>query len=177
MFHSINFKYSCCLTEYEMLTVLYWPCQLRVFIYEWELFLAGGIIYANVWWPLWTICVHVRDITSWRRPPNFQLSGDPIFQGINICGFPLAAKNGLCDFNTLYQGVTKRCRLSWLTNSALVYEPNFGGRGELQGSQPMSTAVHRSPNKLWRSNSIFSLCFIYRNVIGFVYLIIFLWKK
>ncbi len=27
------------------------------------------------------------------------------------------------------QGVTKRCRLSWLTNSALVYEPKCGGGG------------------------------------------------
>ncbi len=25
------------------------------------------------------------------------------------------------------QGVTKRCRLSWLTNCALVYEPKCGG--------------------------------------------------
>ncbi len=24
------------------------------------------------------------------------------------------------------QGVTKKCRLSWLTNSALVYEPKWG---------------------------------------------------
>ncbi len=55
------------------------------------------------------------------------------------------------------QEVTKRCRLSWLTNSALVYEPICGGRGGLAGSQPMSTAVHRSPNKLWRSNSVFNL--------------------
>jgi len=31
------------------------------------------------------------------------------------------------------QGVTKRCRLSWLTNSALIYEPKCGGRGELRG--------------------------------------------
>jgi hypothetical protein len=31
------------------------------------------------------------------------------------------------------QGVTKRCRLSWLINSALVYEPKCGGRGELRG--------------------------------------------
>ncbi len=54
------------------------------------------------------------------------------------------------------QGVTKRCRLSWLTNSALVYEPKCGGRVGVAGSQPMSTAVHRSPNKLCRSNSIFS---------------------
>jgi hypothetical protein len=31
--------------------------------------------------------------------------------------------------NSPEQGVTKRCRLSWLTNSALVYEPKRGGRG------------------------------------------------
>jgi hypothetical protein len=29
--------------------------------------------------------------------------------------------------------VTKRCRLSWLTNSAIVYEPKRGGRVELRG--------------------------------------------
>jgi hypothetical protein len=52
------------------------------------------------------------------------------------------------------QGITKRCRLSWLTNSAFEYEPKCGGRGSCRG-RPMSTAVHRSPNKLWRSNSIF----------------------
>ncbi len=55
-------------------------------------------------------------------------------------------------------GVTKRCRLSWLTNSTLVYEPKCGGRGGVAGSQPMSTAVHRCPNKLWRSDSIFNPC-------------------
>ncbi len=32
-----------------------------------------------------------------------------------------------------------------------------GGRGGVAGSQPMSTAVQKSPNKLWRSNSIFNL--------------------
>ncbi len=31
------------------------------------------------------------------------------------------------------QGVTKRCHLSWLTNSTLVYEPKCGGRGGLRG--------------------------------------------
>jgi hypothetical protein len=29
--------------------------------------------------------------------------------------------------------------------------------GGVSGSRPMSKAVHRSPNKLWRSNSIFNL--------------------
>ncbi len=47
------------------------------------------------------------------------------------------------------QGVTKRFRLSWLvTNGALVYEPKCWGREGVAGSQTMSTAVHRSPNKL-----------------------------
>jgi hypothetical protein len=41
------------------------------------------------------------------------------------------------------QGVTKRCRLSWLTNRALVYDPNEeGGEGGCGGSQPMSAAVY-----------------------------------
>jgi hypothetical protein len=43
------------------------------------------------------------------------------------------------------QGVTKGCRLSWLTNSALVYEPKCRGGGGVAGSQPMSTAVHMEP--------------------------------
>jgi hypothetical protein len=54
-------------------------------------------------------------------------------------------------------GVIKRCRLSWLTNSAFVYEPKCGGGGGVAGSQPMSTAVHMGPKKLRRSNAIFNL--------------------
>jgi hypothetical protein len=60
---------------------------------------------------------------------------------------------------SLYQGVTKRCRLSRLTNSALVYELKcVGGGGRVTGCQPMNTAVHKEPNKPWRSDSIFCLC-------------------
>jgi hypothetical protein len=40
---------------------------------------------------------------------------------------------------------------------ALVYEPKCSGKGGVPGSQPMNTAVHRSPNKLWRSDFIFNL--------------------
>ncbi len=43
------------------------------------------------------------------------------------------------------KGVTKRCRLPWLTNCALVYELKSGGRGGVAGSQPMSAAVHMEP--------------------------------
>ncbi len=59
------------------------------------------------------------------------------------------------------RGITKRFRLPWLTNSALIccMSPN-AGVGGVAGSQPMNTAVHRSPNKLWRFNSIFNLCLI-----------------
>jgi hypothetical protein len=48
------------------------------------------------------------------------------------------------------QGVTKRCRLSWLTSSAL-----YG----VSDSQPVSTVqlCTWSPNIFWRSNSVFNL--------------------
>ncbi len=60
------------------------------------------------------------------------------------------------------QGVTKRCRLSLLTNSAaLVYESKSGGGGGSCGvsANEWSCAHHVtwSPNKLWRSTSIFNL--------------------
>ncbi len=64
---------------------------------------------------------------------------------------------GIC---TRGQGVTKRCRLSWLTNNALVYEPKCGGRGGVQ------LYIHRSPNKLWRYNFIFYLWLHRTNVQG-----------
>jgi hypothetical protein len=43
-----------------------------------------------------------------------------------------------------HQGVTKRCRLSLLTNSAPRIRVQMGGGdgGGVVGSQPMSTAVH-----------------------------------
>jgi hypothetical protein len=37
----------------------------------------------------------------------------------------------------MVQGVTFRCRLSWLNNSALVYEPEQGGGEGVAGSQPV----------------------------------------
>jgi hypothetical protein len=41
-----------------------------------------------------------------------------------------------------YQGVTMRCSLSLLTNSALVIRVQMRGEAGSRGSQPMSTAVH-----------------------------------
>jgi hypothetical protein len=54
-------------------------------------------------------------------------------------------------------GVTKRCRLPWLTNSALVYKPKCWGRGELRGLSQWVQLCTWSPNTLWRSNSRFNL--------------------
>jgi hypothetical protein len=48
---------------------------------------------------------------------------------------------------SFFQGVTKRGRLSWVTNSALVYEPKkMRGVGGVAKSQPMSTV--QTKNKL-----------------------------
>jgi hypothetical protein len=63
------------------------------------------------------------------------------------------------------QGVTKKCCLSLLTNSVLVYESlpmrGDGGGGGVARSQPMSTALAHhvtwSPNKLWSTEYIFLL--------------------
>ncbi len=59
--------------------------------------------------------------------------------------------------------------LGCMTNSALVYEPKCGGWGEVEGSQPMTTDVYRSPNTLWRSNSIFNLCTVQSLVLIMVF--------
>ncbi len=60
-------------------------------------------------------------------------------------------------FLRVSHGFTKRCRLSWLTNSTLVYEPKGGGGvgGGLRGQWVQLSTW--SPNKLWRSNSIFNM--------------------
>ncbi len=39
-----------------------------------------------------------------------------------------------------WQEVTKRCRLSWLTNSALVYEPKCGGSRGISANEYSCTA-------------------------------------
>jgi hypothetical protein len=43
---------------------------------------------------------------------------------------------------SMEQGVTKRCRLSFLTNSALVIRVPMRGEGGVAGSLPMSKALH-----------------------------------
>ncbi len=42
---------------------------------------------------------------------------------------------------SMEQGVTKRCRLSFLTNSALVIRVQMLGKGGVEGSPPLSKAV------------------------------------
>ncbi len=61
------------------------------------------------------------------------------------------------EFYIHQQRVAKRCRLPWLTNSALEYEPKCGGGGCCGVSANECSCAAWSPNKLWRSNSIFNL--------------------
>jgi hypothetical protein len=59
------------------------------------------------------------------------------------------------------QGVTKRCRLSLLTNSALVIRVQMirvgGSCGVSANEYSCARHVTWSPNELWRSTSIFNL--------------------
>jgi hypothetical protein len=57
------------------------------------------------------------------------------------------------------QGVTRRCRQSSWPIATLVNEPKCGGGGCGVSANENSCAYHVtwSPNKLWRSNSIFNL--------------------
>jgi hypothetical protein len=78
------------------------------------------------------------EVLSYREPPTWGWAevrpyhGFLLFKYWTVVGSSLSST--LCAHNTVYvsQKVTKRCRLSWLTNSALVYEPKFG-RERLRG--------------------------------------------
>jgi hypothetical protein len=57
-------------------------------------------------------------------------------------------KNIFFSVDCPFQGVTKRCRLPWLTNSALVYEPKCRGkRGGVAGPQSISRATNTQEPK------------------------------
>ncbi len=64
------------------------------------------------------------------------------------------------DLHWFWSGVLQRddVYLGWPI-APLYMSPNAGGGGGGAGSKPMSTAVHGSPNKLWRSNSVVNLWF------------------
>jgi hypothetical protein len=55
--------------------------------------------------------------------------------------FPKASIKDVQAREVFSQGVTKRCRQSLLTKSALVYESTCGGIGGLRGLSQMRTAV------------------------------------
>ncbi len=79
-----------------------------------------------------------RNSSIWKRP----FSGDAGVAGRGRGGGQEASSGFLSGSVHLSQCWAGRCRLSWLINSALVFEPKCGGRGGVAGSQPMSTAVH-----------------------------------
>ncbi len=113
-------------------------------VYQWILYLLSHYKFNYFILFLFYVCLQL--LVSRLLSANFSYAGK------SICS-PVLSKD-----SPLRPGVSKRCRPSWLTNSALVNEPKYGAKGGVAGSQPISIAVHRSPNKLWRSNSIFNLC-------------------
>jgi hypothetical protein len=90
---------------------------------------------------------------SGSRPATFHQVGPRL--NINIIKYYI-------QYKIRHRGVTKKCRLSWLTNSAIVYEPKCGrmgwmgwGGGGVSANEQSLCAW--SLNKLQRSNSIFNL--------------------
>jgi hypothetical protein len=66
----------------------------------------------------------------------------------------------LCTYKSPDQGVTKRCRLSLADQQRPRLGAQMrgeGGGGELRGLSQYEQVCTWSPNKLWRSNSIFNL--------------------
>jgi hypothetical protein len=95
-----------------------------------SLFFILLLFLLRLFWPHYTL-------TALRASPT------PCAMGNSVAAF--AAR---FSWEALHQGVTKRCRLSWLTNNALVYMSPYmrgDGGGGAVGSQPMSTAVHMEP--------------------------------
>ncbi len=52
------------------------------------------------------------------------------------------------SYTYILWGVTKRCRLSWITNSAFVYDLKWGGGGGCGGLSQWVQICTWSPNKL-----------------------------
>jgi hypothetical protein len=109
------------------------------------------------------------DIPSFLGIPSMQPTDRPLVEVLLLLDLTLISFYSLTSFDPLgrekrtmvffldcQQGVTKRCRHSWLTHSALVKGPKWGGGG-MEGlgvarSQPIRTlfAIAWRPNKLWR---------------------------
>jgi hypothetical protein len=103
-------------------------------------------------WPAMSQQEHFRNIRRFTTPyPSCSASSEPA--GSTEYGH--SAKHELSVGRK--QGFTKTCRLSWLTNGALVcMSPNGGGEG-LRGLSQWVQLCTWSPYILWRSNSKFNL--------------------
>ncbi len=91
----------------------------------------------------WEILEQIRDKSVHVRPSRSRLITT---KSKNSSRYAVPFQDLCCrqQWNTKYlaigsysngrvQEVTKRCRISWLTNSALVYEPKCVGRGSCGG--------------------------------------------
>ncbi len=86
---------------------------------------------------------------------------DPAGAAVRVHGLRRSGRLGLLPpLQVPYhqREVTKRCRLSLLTNSALVIRGKGGSCGVSANEYSCAHHVTWRPNKLWRPISIFNLC-------------------
>ena len=78
---------------------------------------------------IWTLDIHVAKVLLFGK--NVEKIHQKNFVSLCILRITviLLLYLGHPTSFSLRQAVTERCRLSWLTNSALVYEPKCGGEG------------------------------------------------
>ncbi len=79
--------------------------------------------------------------TSWLSPsaPSTAARLSWASDTVRFFGF---TESSCSSFLPTIQGDTRRCRLSWLTSSALVYEPKCGGGGSCGVSANAYSCVH-----------------------------------
>jgi hypothetical protein len=80
-----------------------------------------------------TMCTYSSEYLSWYYYNRYLRQNESCYLRYTIKDNPVLPRRAYRVTNffpyTALQGVTKRCRLSWLTNSSLVYEHKCGGFG------------------------------------------------
>jgi len=86
------------------------------------------------------LAIEIAEVDASIDTTDYSSIDTPKNQSIDITLIPRLSQDPSIDTtkdlatDTPKERVTKRCRLPWLTNSSLVYEPKCGGAGgELRG--------------------------------------------
>jgi hypothetical protein len=127
-FFTINSNFICKLREFEEICKRLYECE--------EIEMSRQSYRGDCEWQLARrkilktfVCISSKNSASSFLIPD-------------VHAYTLTIKRGV---STAVQGVTKTCRLSWVTNSALVYEPKCGGREGGSCGISASTAEYMEP--------------------------------